>query len=126
MAVEQTRDFFLARDGHLLDNPRIGPDLRQHYWLPGNRYRFPEFIRALTGQEVSPTALAERLNRTPDAAVERSRQVIARLADVPEATGDVDLNATIRVVHGRDEIVSTRDGFAPAADEFARWIEAQE
>ncbi len=71
-------------------------------------------------------ALAERLNCTPDAAVERARQAVARLADVPEATGDVELNATIRVVHGREEIVSTRDGFAPAADGFARWIEAQE
>ncbi|MHC4971858.1 MAG: M3 family metallopeptidase [Planctomycetota bacterium] len=126
MAVEQTRDFFLERDGHLLDNPRIGPDLRQHYWLPGNRYRFPEFIRALTGSEVSPVALAERLNRTPDTAVERARQAVARLADVPEVTGDVELNATIRVVHGRDEIVSTRGGFAPAAEGFARWIESQE
>ena len=126
MAVEQTRDFFLGRDGHLLDNPRIGPDLRQHYWQPGNRYRFPEFIRALTGQEVSPVTLAERLNRDPDAAVEQARRAVARLADVPEATGAVELNAAIRVVHGRDEIVSTREGFAPAAAGFARWIESQE
>ncbi|MEO6709471.1 MAG: M3 family metallopeptidase, partial [Planctomycetota bacterium] len=27
MAVETTREHFLARDGHLCDNPRIGPDL---------------------------------------------------------------------------------------------------
>ena len=36
MGVYQTRDFFVARDGHLLDNPRIGPDLKSAYWQPGN------------------------------------------------------------------------------------------
>ncbi len=32
MAVEQTRAYFLKRDGYLTDNPRIGPDLAAHYW----------------------------------------------------------------------------------------------
>ena len=31
MAVHQTRYFFLRRDGHLIDNPRIGPELCASY-----------------------------------------------------------------------------------------------
>ncbi|MHC4548244.1 MAG: M3 family metallopeptidase [Planctomycetota bacterium] len=126
MAVRQTRGFFRQRDGHLLDNPRIGPDLSRVYWQPGNRYRFPEFIRALTGQEVSPAALADHVNQSVDAAVLEADQAVARLGEVPEHTGPIDLNATVRIVHGRDEIASTKAGFAQAADTFGRWIEAQE
>ena len=36
MAVYQTRDFFLSRDGFLVDNPNIGPELSSSYWAPGN------------------------------------------------------------------------------------------
>ena len=47
MAVHQTRDFFLARDGHLMDNGKIGPDLRDAYWKPGNSHTFADFVAKL-------------------------------------------------------------------------------
>src|SRR5690606_10012942 len=61
MAVHQTRCFFIARDGHLVDNPRIGPDLARYYWQPGNAKSFPEFVADLTEQDLSPDALATHL-----------------------------------------------------------------
>ena len=123
MAVEQTRRFFRERDGHLADNPRIGPDRERAYWQPGNSLRFPEFIRRLTGEEVSAAALADRVNRGADEAVAEAKEAVARLADVPAHEGAVDLDAHIRVVHGREEIASTDEGFEEAAARFARWIE---
>jgi len=126
MAVEQTRSFFMQRDGHLVDNPRIGPDLRRVYWQPGNKHRFPEFIRALTGEEVTAVALAERVNRGEEEAIAAARGAVERLADIPGYTGAVELNAQIRVVHGNEEVASTEEGFDPAARVFAGWIESQE
>jgi hypothetical protein len=126
MAVHQTRRFFRARDGHLVDNPRIGPDLRRAYWQPGNSRVFPEFVRGLTGEEVSPAALAEDVNRSADEAVAEARGMAARLASIPERRGPVDLDARIRVMHGREEIASTAQGFEPAAAAFSRWIESLE
>ena len=126
MAVHQTRRFFEKRDGHLLDNSRIGADLRRVYWAPGNSKRFPEFIRELTGETVSPDALAEAANRTPDEAVAKAREAVARLSGIPERTGRVDLDATIRIVHGNEEIATTADGFEGAATAFADWIESLE
>jgi Zn-dependent oligopeptidase len=124
MAVHQTRRFFRERDGHLADNPRIGPELRRAYWQPGNSRVFPDFVRELTGREVSPAALADRVNLGVDEAIGEARESVARLASIPQHEGAVELDARIRVVHGREEIASTAKGFAPAAAAFSRWIES--
>jgi hypothetical protein len=124
MAVHQTRRFFRERDGHLLDNPKIGPDLRRHYWEPGNSRTFPDLVRGLTGSEVSPAALAEHVNRNADEAVAEARDAVAKMPSIPEHRGEVDLDASIRVIHGRQEITTTAQGFAPAASTFARWIDS--
>ncbi len=128
MAVHQTRDFFLARDGHLMDNPRIGPDLRDHYWRPGNSVRFPDFIARLTGKALSADALAQSANRTPDEAVGEAKRRIERAKAIPEWKAPVQLGARIRVVHGHEEVASVapdRGDFQQAAGAFAGWIDAK-
>ncbi len=124
MAVHQTRAFFRERDGHLMDNARIGPDLRRAYWEPGNSRAFPDFVRGLTGREVSPAALADRVNRSADEAVAEAKESVARAVSIPAHKGAVELDAKIRVVHGREEIANTAQGFAPAASAFASWIDS--
>jgi len=127
MAVQQTRDFFLRRDGHLVDNPRIGPDLTTAYWRPGNARRFLEYIEALTGAPLSADHLARQANRTIEAALNEAQTSIANLANVPVFDAPVNLNANIRVMHGND-LVAGGDGkpFAGTADEFAAWVHSLE
>jgi hypothetical protein len=127
MAVQQTRAFFEARDGHLVDNPRIGPDLREHYWRPGNSRTFDQLVRGLIGQPLGAGALADELERTPEAAVAEARAAIARLADVPRADGAVELDCRLRVAHGRETVAELGSaGFEACAAEFAAWIHALE
>jgi Zn-dependent oligopeptidase len=126
MAVEQTRHFFIRRDGHLLDNRNVGPDLERAYWQPGNSRSFPEFIRALTGEDPSPAALAAHVNRTPEEAVAEAKAQVDKLASIPAFDGPIDLNAHIRVMHGNEEIADTKAGFEEAAKAFGKWIESQE
>jgi len=126
MAVHQTRRFFLDRDGHLVDNPRIGPDLAEAYWRPGNEKRFPEFIEDLTGEPVSARALADHVNRTPDDAVVQAREAVGRLASIPPFEGSVDLDADLRVVHGHETVTDLSGGFIVAAERFAAWVEELE
>ena len=63
MVVAQTRAFFEGLDGHLTDNKRIGPDLRESYWREGNLHRFGEFVHRLTGRPLSADDLARQANR---------------------------------------------------------------
>lgn len=123
IAVHQTRAFFRARDGHLVDDPRIGPDLREHYWRSGNSLSFLDFVENLTGEPLSSAAIAARVNRGVDEALAEMRADLQREESIPRHTGPVELNARIRVVHGRQEIADTaRGGFEGACADFERWI----
>ena len=123
MAVQQTRRFFLERDGYLTDNPRVGPDLARHYWAPGNAASFDETLVALTGASLSPDALVDACNLDTDDAIAEARVAVQRARERPTAERPVRLDATIRVVHGRETIATAEDGnFEQAAADFAAFI----
>lgn len=121
MAVAHTRHYFLERDGHLVDNPRIGPDLRTHYWTDGNAMRFTDFVARLTKSPLSAAAIAEDVNRSSETAIAEARDHMARLASIPEFTGKVELDAKIRIAHG-NETISEASDFETLSREFAAWI----
>ncbi len=125
MAVHQTREHFLARDGHLVDNPRIGPELAAQWWRPGNSVSFGEFVLRLTGRELSASAMATSVNRSAAEARVEARESIARLERVPRPTGKIELDAHIRVAHGRETVAELRGDFDAFSAEFARWIDGQ-
>jgi len=123
MAVQQTRRYFLDRDGCLTDNARIGPDLARHYWAPGNAVPFDETLVSLTGKPLSPDALVDACNLATDDAIAEARAAVALAAKRPKPSGAVDLDATIRVVHGRETVATTEEGgFEQAAADFAAFI----
>ncbi|MHC4341163.1 MAG: M3 family metallopeptidase [Planctomycetota bacterium] len=125
VAVHQTREFFRERDGHLVDNPRVGPDLRKFYWSPGNSRTFFQFIEDLTGKPLSAEAIARAVNRTAGEALEEARADLRKLAEIPERTAPVALNANIRVMHGHEVVASIEKGdFQEASGDFAGWIDA--
>ncbi|MBN1238412.1 MAG: peptidase M3 [Gammaproteobacteria bacterium] len=127
MAVQQTRSFFLERDGYLTDNAKIGPDLAEHYWAPGNAAPFDDTLRSLTGRPLEPDALVDACNLGTDDAIRAARAAADRAREVPPAQEPVDLEATIRVVHGRDTVATTEaGGFDAACRDFAAFIERLE
>lgn len=127
MAVHQTRRHFLAEDGHLVDNSRIGPALAEHCWAPGNAVPFEHTLRGLTGAPLSADALVDECNMSTDDAVAQARASIARLSSIPPQQGPVELDARIRVVHGRETIASTEHAsFEEACRAFERRINEME
>lgn len=127
MAVHQTREHFLKRDGHIVDNPRVAPELREVYWREGNSRRFRDFVERLTGKPLQPGSLAATLNQTVDEAVERQLAMALRMQRVAESRAKVDLNARIRVMHGNEEIATNADGsFKEMCTAFAKWVKKLE
>jgi len=125
MAVHQARAFFLERDGYLVDNPRIGPELARVWWQPGNSVGFRELVQRLTGKPLSAEPLARHLTASVDDAKRDARASVQRLADVPEWSGPVELDARIRIVHGDQQVAELKGDFAAFSNEFASFIDAQ-
>ncbi|MCF5897206.1 peptidase M3 [Aeromonas veronii] len=122
MAVEQTRAFFLKRDGYLTDNPRIGPDLAAHYWGPGNGMSHDETLRSLTGEGFSAVPLAEACNLSADEAWQQAKACMAAAQQRPAAGEGSPLDAHIRVVHGAELIADNSESETRMLADFEAWI----
>ncbi len=123
MAVDQARTHFQDRDGHLVDNPRVGPELAKIWWQPGNSVGFTEFIRRLTGRALSAAPLAERLNQTVEQRCLEARDSVTQLAGIARPASQLDLDARIHVVHGAESVAQLNGDFAKFAEQFATWID---
>ncbi|MGY3932944.1 oligoendopeptidase F [Aeromonas encheleia] len=122
MAVEQTRAYFLRRDGYLTDNPRIGPDLAAHYWGPGNGMTHDQTLQSLTGEGFSAAPLARVCNRSVAEAWELASASMAAARQRPPAGEGSPLNARIRVVHGEALIADNSESEARMLADFEAWI----
>jgi hypothetical protein len=127
MAVSQTRAHFKGKFGALTDEPRIGPEIAAAYWAPGNSITHAESVKRLTGQSLGGDALAAECNRTNDEVWAAAQASIASLATRPEVgtLDTVDLDAKIRVVHGKEVIAEQKTSFARLSKDFESWIDAQ-
>ncbi len=128
MAVYQTRAFFLGRDSHLMDNPRIGPDLAKHYWNPGNSRTFLELVASLTGKPFSGEAIVNQINRELHEVFTAATLAVEREKKIPFPQTPIDLQAKIRLVHGDEVIASNLNGesFEEMENRFAGWIDRHE
>lgn len=125
MAVAQLRAFFLRRDGHLLDNPRIGPELAARGWAPGNTITFEQAVRAVTGEAPSVDALVQACCRSVSAALAEARERIEAMVRIPRAEPTDELDLTLIVAHGNETIArSDADGLRGCVERFARWAAA--
>jgi hypothetical protein len=125
MGVRQVRHHFLARDGYLTDNPNIGPELAAKAFAPGNRVTHDGSLVRLTGKPLSADALIADCNRSIDEALASARASYERGLATSAPEGSIELDAHIRVIHGKDTICDTADHpFDEAATRFATWIAA--
>lgn len=125
MAVEQTRHFFLQRDGYLTDNAAIGPDLARHYWAPGNSVSHDDTLRSLTGEGFNPAYLAQACNLTVDDAWKLAEASIVQAQRRPQPAADFDLAARIRVVDGSRVIADNEQGDDVMCRDFSAFIERE-
>jgi oligoendopeptidase F len=123
MAVEQTRAFFIRRDGFITDNPAIGPELTQHYWQPGNSCSHDDTLRSLTGEGFNPDYLAAVCNQTVEQAWQQAQQSIIQAAARPQSAADFDLQASIKVVDGKWVLAENAFGDEAMCQQFSRFIE---
>ncbi|MDP4199536.1 MAG: M3 family metallopeptidase [Bacteroidota bacterium] len=123
MAVHQTREYFLSKYGYIVDNPKVGPELAKAYWEPGNAKAFFDMVNDLTGGPFSAEALIREVTRSVEDTIAKAKQDVEWLPTIPEFTGEPNLDAHVRVMHGTETICEFENGtFDGANDKFKMWI----
>ena len=128
MGVHQTREFVLARDGYLVDNPKVGPTLREAYWLPGNSEPFLGLVENLTGKPLTGDAWVNMLKQDVESLLAEEKvaydAAAAAKASNGKASGDIDLDMRIKIIDGDDVIADTAvdGGFLATCAKFQAYV----
>lgn len=125
MAVYQTRDYFFEKYGYITDNPNVGPELAAGYWASGNSVSFMELVEKMTGKPFSADAIVADANMTVDEAIAEARKLKENLKNIPEYTGSLELDASVKIIHGNETITSFANAseFDQANKAFKAWVE---
>ena len=121
MAVYQTRNQLLKKYGKLSNNPKVGEELAEHYWACGNSVPFEQTLRAMTGEPLSGKYLADHCNLSESDLWARTVSQIKGVKPFDPAIS-VDLNAHIKIVHGKETIASNDKGMEGLWKDFERWV----
>lgn len=126
MAVHQTREFFMKRDGRIVDNPDVGPTLSKEMWAAGNSEAFLDLVEGLTGSPLSSDAWVESLRQPLDELLKEEKVAYENeMEDDAPAVDEVDLNMQVRIVDGDDVLADTdEDGsFLGACRRFEAFVQ---
>ncbi|HIH7429181.1 TPA: M3 family metallopeptidase, partial [Yersinia enterocolitica] len=102
-----------------------GPDLAEHYWRPGNSVTHDETLRSLTGEGFNPDYLAKVCNQTVEEAWREAQKTIELAAIRPQPTANFDLDVTLRVVDGDEQLADNLQGDEAMCRTFSNAINAR-
>lgn len=121
LALAQWRQYFYDKYGYIVDNPNVGDEMAK-VWKLGSAKLFPEFVEMATGKALSPEAFIQDVTMSIEEYLDRARKRIERLKLVPERTSPVNLNANIRMVHGKELIADNSVSFEDMAQKYREWL----
>jgi oligoendopeptidase F len=128
MAVHQTREFFMKRDGYIADNPKVGPTISEAYWKPGNSEPFLGLVEGLTGSSLTGKAWINKLEQSVESLLNKEKAAYdkkrAECTAAP-ACDEIDLDMRIRIVDGDDVLADTdEDGsFLATCKKFEDYVQ---
>lgn len=124
LALQQWRKYFYDKYDYVVDNPNVGREMI-NVWELASAKLFPEFVELVTGQKLSPEAFLEEVTMDIDLYIARAKQRVEKMKTVPEHTGPVNLNANIRMVHGKEVIADNSISFEDMAERYRTWLNTQ-
>ena len=128
MSVHQTRDFLLKKYGYIVDNPNVGPTLRDAYWKCGNSKNFLDIVKDLTGHELTGDAWTTALEETVEDKVARQRKEYDEALEKGECQefSEASLDMIVRFVDGDTLIADSTDvGILGACKGFEDFVLAR-
>lgn len=130
MSVHQTRAHFFSKYGYIVDNPKVGADLTEVYWKPGNGAPFLELVEQLTGATLTADAWVAALQADLETKLRLEKEAYEKAVKEGPVTGEKGteaLNMRTRFVHGDLLIADSAEdgGFDSACSKFESWVQAE-
>mmetsp|Transcript_1462 Transcript_1462/g.3234 ORF Transcript_1462/g.3234 Transcript_1462/m.3234 type:complete len:654 (-) Transcript_1462:78-2039(-) len=134
MSVHQTRKYFKAKYGYIVDNPMVGPTLTDAYWKCGNSKPFLQIVKDLTGKELTGDDWVDALKEDLEEHIAQEKKEYdnmikkcqVSLAEEKDNEEPLDLAMTVKFVDG-DHIISdsSQSGLLGACKEFEAFVAAR-
>jgi len=121
IALSQWREYFYKKYGYIVDNPKIGKEMRK-MWELGASKDFKECIKLATGKKLSSSAVIKEITMSYETTIRRSKTRLKKMKSVRLYEKPVKLNAAISMVHGKKEISNNKISFEDMASKYAKWI----
>lgn len=125
LALSQWRDYFYKKYGYIVDNPKVGQEMAK-VWKLGARKTFNEFVKIATGKPLSSAAFTNDVTNNVMGILKIAKQRLKRMESVKPYNKKIDLNSTIRLVHGKKVIANNKKGFEKMVKDYKSWVQAQE
>ena len=121
LALTQWRDYFYKKYGYIVDNPNVGAEMTE-VWKLGATKTFPEFVKIATGKSLSAKAFIKDSTMSKASIFKRAKERIEKLKSVKEQKGPVQLNANIKLVHGKETVATNKTSFESMAKKYSAWL----
>jgi len=124
LGLEQWRQYFYDKYGYIVDNPQVGKEMSK-VWKLGSSKTFPEFIKLATGKKLSSKSFINTTTRPVNKRIALAKKRIARMEAVKQYIKPVNLNASIKMVHGKKVIADNKKSFEDMARKYGAWLKTQ-
>ena len=124
LAVAQWRDYFYKKFDYIVDNPKVGKELKK-MWTYGSALPFPECVKLATGKKLSPQAFLKAVTASKSTVKNRASKKITKQASLKQKKTNCDMKATIKMVHGKKVIASNKSSFAKMSDRYGKWLKSE-
>ncbi|MHB0978076.1 MAG: M3 family metallopeptidase [Minisyncoccota bacterium] len=124
LALAQWREYFYKKYGYIVDNPKVGEEM-QKVWKFGARKTFKEFVIQATGKPLSAEPFLLDVTQSVPQTLKTAEKKLARMKKVKHFARDINLNAHIKMVHGKEEISNNKKSFKDMAEKYGKWVRKQ-
>ncbi len=124
MALTQWREYFERKYGYIVDNPQVGKEM-ERVWRYGAAKPFKEMVELATGEKLSADPFVRRVTATDKEVIEKAKKRIQLLSKKRTTQTKISLNATIKMVHGKQVIADNKKGFEAMVKKYASWLQTQ-
>lgn len=122
LALHQWREYFYKKYGYIVDNKAVGKEMKA-VWKYGSAKSFPECVKLATGKKLSPDAFLKTVTASAATVITQTKARIKKLEAVKPYIKPIALNASIKMVHGKEVIATNKNSFEDMAATYAAWLE---